>query len=963
MSLVLADMPVTRLTLEFFCCTAFEDVEAVATQLFVRHQDRIARQAARPTSTSNDSSEEEGSGKTSKGGKGKKKAGRGKKGAVGSPDGDDDGGEGGKKSRKVPHNAIERRYRNNINDRIAALRNAVPALRNLRPKSNGGSSFVKPTSATGAAAGKKGKAQDDELVDGVSAATKLNKATILGKATEYILYLKSREVTLMAENEGMKELVRSLKGGDDLLAIWMTEMEETKKERERESQSASGSSADDNVKDEMRDEDAEMHQFTFDYDDFDAGEEADEDGADEDSPMSGSPASGSGTSAGNYMLAAFMGFTILGGSTDLAASQHMTESSSVGQHVQTAAREAGSRVLGASHQLLKRTNIVTIPQQQHHLDNVASHLLLFEIMRFVSLVICALLLLVPIYRFIRGGSSHGQASQEARERAEAKEREEVERRKSMLSMLGAPRITPRAVDRVLRKYTRAPTSELGAAMGIVKEVALSTVPRTVTRFLGWRSAGGDRGDARVWLRLLEVETAWGPFAEPSLLKKVHTIVKMRNMRVCQLDQTCSAARIHATLALALGRLGATDNAIGRMMRASAIGRWRLAHQAQLVRAEEDSLLPPSDTDSSQQWLTEALDVSFETALAACPSEAVASGAALAADPEMRTFLATPLLLVANGLQVASLREVWSRLFPSIVHCAAPNVLASRDEDSMTHPTAFLREFAARRQSSAGLQLAITEDANEKAQLTERLSYIMLASPQGTPSHVLARVTLGAWAFMLGNRSLATQLAYALAADLQRGVPLLGAQVPAESLVRLILGDVRLPTSFSEPASTPLPIGLGVSRDVPPPLATDEFTFSLVASSLNWLRFLRLLAASTSSASNTQTPVVSTAELLQEALALRRLLARAVVPLSRRASATAHGTAGTALPGSAVSRPSTPVPSVAPSSDEVLVQESKEDLIDVLSCLCHYLGRKGRGKDTRPLFNDDGFSSDSGVDFV
>ncbi|KAJ2340892.1 hypothetical protein GGF43_006301, partial [Coemansia sp. RSA 2618] len=36
--------------------------------------------------------------------------------------------------RKVAHNAIERRYRNNINDRISDLRSSVPALQHIRPK-------------------------------------------------------------------------------------------------------------------------------------------------------------------------------------------------------------------------------------------------------------------------------------------------------------------------------------------------------------------------------------------------------------------------------------------------------------------------------------------------------------------------------------------------------------------------------------------------------------------------------------------------------------------------------------------------------------------------------------------------------------------------------------------------------------------------------------------------------------
>ncbi|PKC07197.1 HLH-domain-containing protein, partial [Rhizophagus irregularis] len=75
-----------------------------------------------------------------------------------------------KQQKKVAHNAIERRYRNNINDRINDLKNVVPALCHLKSKDS--------------------KDDDDiDEVDGIPAATKLNKATILRKATEYITYL------------------------------------------------------------------------------------------------------------------------------------------------------------------------------------------------------------------------------------------------------------------------------------------------------------------------------------------------------------------------------------------------------------------------------------------------------------------------------------------------------------------------------------------------------------------------------------------------------------------------------------------------------------------------------------------------------------------------------------------------------------------------------------------------------
>ncbi|PHZ07507.1 HLH-domain-containing protein, partial [Rhizopus microsporus ATCC 52813] len=95
--------------------------------------------------------------------------------------------------KKTAHNAIERRYRNNINDRIAELKNAVPALLYAKVKDNNGRK-------------RKNDEEDDgedgeEYLDGVAVATKLNKATILRKATEYINHLKKTGEDIKRENE------------------------------------------------------------------------------------------------------------------------------------------------------------------------------------------------------------------------------------------------------------------------------------------------------------------------------------------------------------------------------------------------------------------------------------------------------------------------------------------------------------------------------------------------------------------------------------------------------------------------------------------------------------------------------------------------------------------------------------------------------------------------------------------
>lgn len=116
--------------------------------------------------------------------------------------------------KKSAHNAIERRYRNNINDRIFELKNAVPALLYAKVKDN----TNRP-----ATAGQKRQQEDDdeedgeEYIDGVAVATKLNKATILRKATEYIEHLKQQSEDMKQENATLQHLLSQLPGGAEIL--------------------------------------------------------------------------------------------------------------------------------------------------------------------------------------------------------------------------------------------------------------------------------------------------------------------------------------------------------------------------------------------------------------------------------------------------------------------------------------------------------------------------------------------------------------------------------------------------------------------------------------------------------------------------------------------------------------------------------------------------------------------------
>ncbi|KAM5346651.1 hypothetical protein ACJ41O_009656 [Fusarium nematophilum] len=97
---------------------------------------------------------------------------------------DDDGNQPVK---KTAHNMIEKRYRTNLNDKIAALRDSVPSLRIMSKSARG-----------------EDTTEDREELHGLTPAHKLNKATVLSKATEYIRHLEKRNNRLLDENSAMQ---------------------------------------------------------------------------------------------------------------------------------------------------------------------------------------------------------------------------------------------------------------------------------------------------------------------------------------------------------------------------------------------------------------------------------------------------------------------------------------------------------------------------------------------------------------------------------------------------------------------------------------------------------------------------------------------------------------------------------------------------------------------------------------
>ncbi|KAI3333888.1 helix-loop-helix DNA-binding domain-containing protein [Ustulina deusta] len=105
-------------------------------------------------------------------------------------DDDDDDDDTHQPVKKTAHNMIEKRYRTNLNDKIAALRDSVPSLRIMSKSARG-----------------EDTTEDREELHGLTPAHKLNKATVLSKATEYIRHLEKRNSRLMDENAAMQQRI------------------------------------------------------------------------------------------------------------------------------------------------------------------------------------------------------------------------------------------------------------------------------------------------------------------------------------------------------------------------------------------------------------------------------------------------------------------------------------------------------------------------------------------------------------------------------------------------------------------------------------------------------------------------------------------------------------------------------------------------------------------------------------
>ena len=106
----------------------------------------------------------------------------------------DKGKEKPKSADRTAHNDIERKYRTNLKDKIAELRDAVPALRTIPENS------VDDGEGEGSTHGSRGP--------------KVSKGTVLTKATDYIHQLEKKQQAIMQQHQ---ELSRRLQAFEQLL--------------------------------------------------------------------------------------------------------------------------------------------------------------------------------------------------------------------------------------------------------------------------------------------------------------------------------------------------------------------------------------------------------------------------------------------------------------------------------------------------------------------------------------------------------------------------------------------------------------------------------------------------------------------------------------------------------------------------------------------------------------------------
>lgn len=752
-----------------------------------------------------------------------------------------------KSEKKVAHNAIERRYRNNINARIAALRNAVPALHELRPK--------RPT--------RRGKeAPPEDLVDGVPAATKLNKATILGKATEYIRYLKGRETRLISEVAGLRELIRSLEGGEELLDLWQGEMERVVAEQEAIARAA----------------------FALEDEGLDLGDDEDEEDEEdemEQNKVSRSPSSNRSSSS-RYMMGLFMGFSVLGGGAEVLHHENSAPTSSShspASHAHHVIRASSGRVIGASHQLLKRgmqatnVNFGTLVREPHHFDHVPHHLLIVEVIRGVTLIACLVFIFWPLISRCLPKRELEKATKKRRQTAKSafvqQENEALIalERKEMLMVLADSTSSPHQVDLAMRKFVHAPTGVFGSTLSLAFQIVKEILYRSGLLKRVKRSHDEER--AAIWSRLLELETSLGPLAQRSLLARMHTLLTVSTSSFVGYGSQSGLpllhpARVYGTLAIALVR-ASSCNAI---VTSFAERYWTMARRCRLLAADMN-MDEYNANQVTDRWLDPVLKLSLIDAVSLCPIPTqIASFFSHHSDANTRATMVSPLLCIAASQHSKQLATIWSTLLCQIAKTTCPNNTISHGQDDEHSRSPTCADFI-KHHADVKITLPILKDLDDRDRLTNQITRLTLTAPRCPRLQIICNVTFGTWALLLGKASVAKDVAVALMRSEEQEVFAMPAS--AKAFIALVMGSETLSPENKGKNEAEIADVLQTSLSVGAvPMNEAE---ALATATLSWLSFLRTLSTCLSDDTIAKTKADND-KIAQSTISIRRLLASA-----------------------------------------------------------------------------------------
>ncbi|KAJ9475766.1 putative transcription factor HMS1 [Pseudozyma hubeiensis] len=748
-----------------------------------------------------------------------------------------------RQQKKVAHNAIERRYRNNINDRIAALRRAVPALREIRPRKT-------PSGRRSRKA-----QQEEDLVDGVPAATKLNKATILGKATDYIKYLKSRELRLTSEVAGLRELVRSLEGGEELLELWEGEMDKVVAEQEALAAAAAAKEEED----EADDDDVDIDDAEEDEDDEEAeAAESSYASASSSSPPSARSRTGSKAGRGRrsgiggaissvassrYMLATFLGISFIGSGAEFAMDATASDAS------QAVSRPAAGKVMvGASRQLLKRSATYLAPdtslaQDLHAFDAVPTHALAFELLRVVSFAFCFLFLVWPLFSRLFASRS-ASSSQRISDADGEQDEDDVGASRKLRLALTKGEIDVAAFDTAVRDRVAAPTSAVLAFPSVVmatSRLALSRASR-VRRVLPAQALSDE--DAAALGRLLEVETLCEAKSQSSWLLRLHTALRLANSNLggnvaATRDPVLASPRIKATLALSLARLGEGMDFVQDLADHLWTDARSSLRDAAFVRVSSNEAEAPSPSASDRDeslvqsedasWLSSVLSLDLDSALD------LLSSASSSADASNCDYSA--VLAIADVYYCARLTAVWNRLLTSLVDASCPSAAEAPSSSLVT-------DFVSL-QAKQRLDLDVVRDAEQRKDLHAEITSLARTAPPTARAWQMAQVTLATWSALLGNLALARHVA---------------------SILREHPFSVDGPVKLASVSTLHSFVAVDASLESASAAARDELD-AKANLCLGWMRFLRIFADART----------NTEDLHAAALHVRKLVAAVTMP--------------------------------------------------------------------------------------